>query len=136
MYRVQEKDLNHMSTYPNAYGESAIMPSALHIYERVWIHTGDVIGPNCSHGCINVPIAYSEKLYDWAEVGTAVLITESLKDLGRDMKTTHLEKPPQKTSSVKEKGRAEEGQRVTADSGRKTGDAGQQRSAGEIPKPF
>ena len=83
-FRVQGKDPRHMSTYPNAYGEAACMPDALHIYDRVWIHAGDVTGPNCSHGCINVPIAYSEKLYDWAEIGTPVLITESLKDLGRD----------------------------------------------------
>ncbi len=96
MYRVQGKDPSHMSTYPNAYGEPASMPDALHIYDRVWIHTGDVIGPNCSHGCINVPIAYSEKLYDWANVGTAVLITESLKDLGRDIK---LEAAGKKTES-------------------------------------
>jgi lipoprotein-anchoring transpeptidase ErfK/SrfK len=86
MYRVQGKDPTHMSTYPNAYGEAAYMPDALHVYDRVWIHAGDVTGPNCSHGCINVPIAYSGKLYDWAEVGTSVLITESLKDLSRDMK--------------------------------------------------
>jgi len=110
-----------MSTYPNAYGESAIMPDALHIYERVWIHTGDVIGPNCSHGCINVPIAYSEKLYDWADVGTAVLITESLKDLARDVKIAPLDKPPQQTTKMKAKGKVEEGQRGTADSGRQTG---------------
>jgi lipoprotein-anchoring transpeptidase ErfK/SrfK len=86
MFKVMGKDPRHVSTYPNAYGEPAFMPDALHIYKRVWIHTGDVIGPNCSHGCINVPLFYSDKLYDWAEVGTAVLITESLKDLGRDMK--------------------------------------------------
>jgi lipoprotein-anchoring transpeptidase ErfK/SrfK len=86
MYRVQGKDPQHMSTYPNAYGEAALMPDALHIYERVWIHAGDVTGPNCSHGCINVPIDYSDKLYDWAEVGTSVLISGSLKDLGRDIK--------------------------------------------------
>jgi lipoprotein-anchoring transpeptidase ErfK/SrfK len=85
IYRVQGKDPRHMSTYPNAYGKAAFMPDALHIYDRVWIHTGDVTGPNCSHGCINVPIAYSDKLYDWADVGTSVLITESLKDLGRDI---------------------------------------------------
>lgn len=86
MFKVMGKDPRHVSTYPNAYGEPALMPDALHIYERVWIHAGDVTGPNCSHGCINVPIAYSDNLYDWAELGTAVLITECLKDLGRDMK--------------------------------------------------
>lgn len=86
LFKVMGKDPSHMSTYPNAYGEPAFMPNALHIYDRVWIHTGDVIGPNCSHGCINVPIGHAQRLYDWANVGTAVLITESLKDLGRDIR--------------------------------------------------
>ena len=104
LYRVKAKDPWHMSTYPNAYGNPSIMPNALHIYERVWIHTGDVIGPNCSHGCINVPIAPAERLYSWADVGTAVLITQSLKDLGRDIKTAPMEKQPQKAPSAKEKG--------------------------------
>ncbi|MGA2404216.1 MAG: L,D-transpeptidase [Syntrophobacteraceae bacterium] len=104
MYRVKEKDPSHISTYPNAYGYPAVMPNALHIYDRVWIHTGDVIGPNCSHGCINVPIAHAEKLYSWANVGTAVLITESLKNLGRDIKTAPLENRPQKAPSAKVQG--------------------------------
>jgi len=106
MYRVNEKDSSHMSTYPNAFGEPALMPDALHIYERVWIHAGDVVGPNCSHGCINVPIVDSVRLYDWADVGTVVLITESLKDLARDIKSTPIDIRPQKTPSMKEKGRA------------------------------
>ena len=104
LYRVKAKDPWHMSTYPNAYGDPSIMPNALHIYERVWIHTGDVIGPNCSHGCINVPIAPAEKLYSWADVGTAVLITQSLKDLGRDIKTAPLEKQPRKPPSAQKAG--------------------------------
>lgn len=86
MYRIKEKDANHMSYYPNAYGEPSLMPHAMRVYDRVWIHTGDIIGPNCSHGCINVPIYHAEKLYNWTDIGTAVLITESLKDLGRDSK--------------------------------------------------
>lgn len=85
-YKVNEKDPNHMSTYPDAYGEPAFMPNALHIYARVWIHTGDVIGPNCSHGCINVPISPAENLYKWTNVGAGVLITDSLKHIARDMK--------------------------------------------------
>lgn len=135
MYNVQDKDPNHMSTYPNAYGESATMPDALHIYERVWIHTGDVIGPNCSHGCINVPIAYSEKLYNWADVGTAVLITESLKDLNRDIKTSRLAKSPEKIPPLR-KVKVEEVERRTEDKGQKTGGAGQQGSASVMQKPL
>ncbi len=102
IYKVNAKDPRHMSTYPNAYGEPAFMPWALHVYNRVWIHAGDVIGPNCSHGCINVPISHIEQLYNWADVGTGVVITESLKDLGSDIKTAHLENPPPKAASVKE----------------------------------
>jgi len=121
LYRVKEKDLNHMSTYPNVYGFPAFMPDALHIYDRVWIHTGDVTGPNCSHGCINLPIAPAERLYNWTDVGTAVLITESLKDLGRDFKTARLEKlNPQKAPPVKEKGKQDK----------------RQTSANETPKQF
>lgn len=87
MYRIKEKDANHMSNYPNAYGEPSFMPMAMRVYDRVWIHAGDVIGPNCSHGCINVPLGHAEKLFDWADIGTVVMITESLKDFGKEMRT-------------------------------------------------
>jgi len=121
LYKVKAKDPNHMSTYPNAYGYPAFMPNALHIYDRVWIHTGDVTGPNCSHGCINVPIFPAEKLYNWTDVGTAVLITESLKDLGRDIKTARLDKlNPQNAQPVKEKGKQND----------------RQKSANKTPKQF
>ncbi len=121
LYMVKAKDPNHMSTYPNAYGYPAFMPNALHVYDRVWIHTGDVIGPNCSHGCINVPIFPSEKLYNWTDVGTVVLITESLKDLGRDIKTARLDKlNPQKAPPVQGKGKQDN----------------RQKSANETPKQF
>ena len=115
LYRVTEKDPSHTSTYPNAYGEPSLMPSALHIYDRVWIHTGDVVGPNCSHGCINVPIAHADRLYDWAEVGTAVLITESLKDLGRDIKRVPVENQPQKIPPAKEQGKTVDRERKMED---------------------
>jgi len=110
LYKVKEKDPSHMSTYPNAYGEPSLMPNALHIYERVWIHTGDVIGPNCSHGCINVPIAHADRLYDWADIGTAVLITESLMDLGRDIMRVPVENQPQKSPPAREQGKTVDGE--------------------------
>jgi hypothetical protein len=100
MYRVKDKDLNHMSDYPNAYGEPSLMPLAVRVYGRVWIHAGDVVGPNCSHGCINVPLSHAEKLYTWAEIGTVVMITQSLKNLGSDMKA-ELPALPQPGAPVK-----------------------------------
>jgi lipoprotein-anchoring transpeptidase ErfK/SrfK len=88
MYRVLDKDANHFSqSYPDAEGRPTPMPLALRIYQRVWIHTGDVIGGFCSHGCINLPLELAEKLFNWADKGTPVLILDSLKGLD-----VHLEK--------------------------------------------
>lgn len=81
-YRVQEKDEDHISaSYRNAYGSPAWMPFAMRIYERVWIHAGDITSGYCSHGCINLPLETAARLFKWAEPGTLVLIVESLEDL-------------------------------------------------------
>jgi hypothetical protein len=82
LYRVKEKDADHVSgSYRNAYGGPALMPYAIRIYERVWIHGGDITGGYCSHGCINLPLDEAEKLFQWADQGTLVLIVESLENL-------------------------------------------------------
>ena len=81
-YRVLDKDADHISaSYPNAFGMPAPMPWALRIYDRVWIHGGDVVGGYASHGCINLPILPAENLFRWAPKGTAVLVLEDLDDL-------------------------------------------------------
>lgn len=86
VYDVLDKDINHVSaSYRSAYGYPALMPYALRIYGRVWIHGGDVTGGYCSHGCINLPLDAAEKLYHWANPGTTVLILESLSDLDRTL---------------------------------------------------
>ncbi|GKT09992.1 L,D-transpeptidase [Desulforhabdus sp. TSK] len=86
LYKVEEKDEQHVSqSYPNAYGRPAAMPMALKVYKNIWIHAGDVVGGYSSHGCINLPFASAEALFRWAEIGTAVLITASLKDLQTDL---------------------------------------------------
>lgn len=86
-YSVLQKDPDHISqSYTNAYGQPAFMPFALWIYARVWIHAGDVTGGYCSHGCINLTVAAAESLYDWADIGTPVLIIDSLKDLDKGIK--------------------------------------------------
>ncbi len=102
-YQVDRKDPVHWSTYPDAYGDPAVMPDALHIYARVWIHLGDVVGPYCSHGCINVPMGYSGKLWDWAPVGTPVLVTRSLKDLHRDLRSVLQKERSRKSGSRKKR---------------------------------
>jgi lipoprotein-anchoring transpeptidase ErfK/SrfK len=82
IYTVKDKDVDHVSrSYTNAYGQPAQMPWALRIYEHVWIHAGDITEGNCSHGCINLPVFEAPKLFDWADLGTAVLIVESLDEV-------------------------------------------------------
>jgi len=58
----------------------------IRVYERVWIHAGDVVGGFCSHGCINVPINSAEKLFYWADLKTPVLILDSLDRLEAELK--------------------------------------------------
>ncbi|MCE5335938.1 MAG: L,D-transpeptidase [Desulfobacteraceae bacterium] len=86
-YRVELKDAEHVSrSYPNEYGKPAWMPFSLHIYEAVYIHAGNVFGARCSHGCIILPVDNAEKLFGWADVGTRVLVVESLGDFEREVR--------------------------------------------------
>ena len=99
-YNVMQKDPDHISqSYTNAYGQPAFMPFALWIYARVWIHAGDVTGGYCSHGCINLTVPAAESLYDWADIGTPVLIIESLKDLDKELKKHAALNPKPKTDA-------------------------------------
>jgi len=87
LYQVKEKAVNHVSSsYRNAYGGPAWMPYAMRIYDRVWIHAGDITGGYCSHGCINLPLDAAAELFKWARAGTHVLIVESLGNLDRALK--------------------------------------------------
>lgn len=86
IYKVLDKDIDHVSqSYPNAYGQPSPMPFALRIYDRVWIHAGDVVGGYCSHGCINLPLEPAVKVFHWADKNTFVLIVESLNDLPNNL---------------------------------------------------
>lgn len=86
IYKVLQKDPDHYSkSYTNAFGEPAWMPMALRIYGTVWIHAGDVVGAYCSHGCINLPPDPAERLYNWADVGTTVVVSDFLKDVNQDL---------------------------------------------------
>ncbi len=88
IYKVLDKGEDKYSNlYNNAYGEPAWMPFALRIYGAVWIHAGDVVGPYCSHGCINLSPDPAEKLFRWATIGTTVVVSDSMGDLNRFLST-------------------------------------------------
>lgn len=87
VFPVLEKDSDHYSkSYKNSYGQAAWMPWALRIYEAVWIHAGDITDKLCSHGCVTVPLEEAESLFQWADVGTPVIIVESLEDVRSGLK--------------------------------------------------
>jgi hypothetical protein len=89
-YRVEEQDIDHYShSYRNAFNEPAWMPYALRIYGHVWIHAGDIAGPFCSPGCVILPLNKAEQLFDWADLGTPVLVVDSERQLSSTMKSTH-----------------------------------------------
>ena len=95
IYKVLDKaEDKYSNLYQNAYGEPAWMPMALRIYGPVWIHAGDVVGPYCSHGCINLAPDSAEKLYEWAQIGYPVIVTDSMSGLNRDL--SRLFFPPPK----------------------------------------
>lgn len=82
VYRVLDKDADHVSrSYNNSFGTPAMMPWALRIYDHVWVHAGDVTGPHCSHGCIILPLDPARDAYLWSDMGTLVVVIESLSDL-------------------------------------------------------
>ncbi len=115
LFRVKEKDIDHVSrSYPNIIGEPAPMPYGLRIYDRVWIHGGDIPRGNCSHGCINLPLRVAEDLFHWADYNTVVLILNTLDDLDRFLRKDpanpprfaqgqnqrqHMQAPPQVLST-------------------------------------
>jgi hypothetical protein len=84
IYAVNQKDVDHISrSYTNAFGQPSPMPYGMRIYENVWIHGGDLPGGYCSHGCVNLPLRTAERVFQWADSRTAVVVVETLGDLPR-----------------------------------------------------
>jgi hypothetical protein len=101
VFPVLEKDPDHYSrSYKNGYGQAAWMPWALRIYEAVWIHAGDITDKLCSHGCVTLPLEEAESLFLWVDVGTPVIIVESLEAVPSVLKSAtdgqraHRHHPP------------------------------------------
>jgi hypothetical protein len=102
LYQVLKKDENHVSaSYRNAFDQPALMPWALRIYGHVWIHAGDIEGPNCSHGCINLPLKPAQKLFSWTDPQTTVLVIENLKDLQKTLPKQPVKQAPTKPAAAK-----------------------------------
>lgn len=77
VFTILEKDKNHhSSTYNNAP-----MPNMNRLtWSGIAIHAGKLPGYPASHGCIRLPIKFSELLFSITHVGTAVILAGSHSD--------------------------------------------------------
>ncbi len=74
-FRVLEKELRHVSSkYPEPHG-GARMDYMLRLTDYgVAMHLGYVPNYPASHGCIRMENGFAQKMYNWASVGTPVII--------------------------------------------------------------
>ena len=77
VFVVLEKDKNHhSSTYNNA-----AMPNMNRLtWDGIALHAGKLPGYPASHGCVRLPMAFSEKLWTVTHVGTPVIIAGGHSD--------------------------------------------------------
>jgi hypothetical protein len=74
VFTILEKDKHHhSSTYNNAP-----MPNMNRLtWSGVALHAGNLPGYPASHGCVRLPLAFSEKLFTITRVGTPVIIADA-----------------------------------------------------------
>jgi hypothetical protein len=72
VFAVVEKDEDHRSTmYDDAW-----MPHMLRItWNGLALHGGPLPGYAASHGCVRMPFAFAEKLFDKARIGMRVIVS-------------------------------------------------------------
>jgi len=73
VFTILQKDKNHhSSTYNNAP-----MPNMNRLtWSGVALHAGNLPGYPASHGCVRLPLKFSEKLFTVTHVGTPVIIAD------------------------------------------------------------
>ena len=90
-FPILEKDRDHHS---NLY-DDAPMPWMLRLtWDGVALHGGKVTGEPASHGCVRLPAAFAKKLFDIADVGATVTVTDDIPDFMQqvpDLQTAAVE---------------------------------------------
>lgn len=77
VFVVMQKDKHHRSS---TYG-GAPMPNMNRLtWDGIALHAGALPGYPASHGCVRLPLAFSEKLFGVTHMGTPVIIASSHSD--------------------------------------------------------
>lgn len=77
VFTILQKDADHRSsTYNNAP-----MPNMNRLtWDGIALHAGNLPGYPASHGCVRLPLAFSEKLFTVTHIGTPVIIAGARSD--------------------------------------------------------
>jgi hypothetical protein len=77
VFVVLQKDKRHFSsTYNNAP-----MPNMNRLtWSGIALHAGQLPGYPASHGCVRLPMEFSEKLFEITELGTPVIVADEASD--------------------------------------------------------
>ncbi|MEM7074052.1 MAG: L,D-transpeptidase [Pseudomonadota bacterium] len=77
VFTILQKDKDHHSTtYDNAP-----MPNMNRLtWDGIALHAGNLPGYPASHGCVRLPLAFSEKLFTVTHIGTPVIIAGAHSD--------------------------------------------------------
>jgi len=74
-FRVLEKDIDHVSSkYPEPNGGAEMHYMLRLTNYGVAMHLGYVPNYPASHGCIRMENGFAQKMYNWAHVGTPVVV--------------------------------------------------------------
>ncbi|MGL4395649.1 MAG: L,D-transpeptidase [Hyphomicrobium sp.] len=77
VFMILEKDKNHKSSTYN----DAPMPNMNRLtWSGIALHAGNLPGYPASHGCIRLPMKFSELLFQVTEVGTPIILAGSHSD--------------------------------------------------------
>ncbi len=80
-YKTPMSDMRGPSPYKNIYPSGRYLtknvPNSMYFYQGYAIHGAywhNNFGRPASHGCVNTPLPAAQWLYDWAPVGTQVVV--------------------------------------------------------------
>lgn len=77
VFTILQKDRDHRSS---TYG-GAPMPNMNRLtWDGIALHAGNLPGYPASHGCVRLPVAFSERLFRVTHVGTPVILAGSASD--------------------------------------------------------
>lgn len=77
VFTILQKDKDHRSSSYN----NAPMPNMNRLtWDGIALHAGNLPGFPASHGCVRLPLAFSEKLFGVTHVGTPVILAGSHSD--------------------------------------------------------